>query len=92
MFTADDNVLAQEMNNIKENTEAVQMNLRVGRSAFDSRQGLGIFLFATASRPALGTNQPLIHWVLGVLSSGVKRPGREADHSHIASKLIIHVR
>jgi hypothetical protein len=43
--------------------------------------GLGIFLFATASRPVLGPTQPPIQWVSGALSLGVKRPGREADHS-----------
>jgi hypothetical protein len=29
-----------------------------GRPGFDSRQRLGIYLFATASRPALGPIQP----------------------------------
>jgi len=29
---------------------------------FDSRQGLGIFLFITASRSALGPTQPPIYW------------------------------
>jgi hypothetical protein len=48
---------------------------------FESRQGLGIFLFATASRPALGPTQPPIKWVTGSLSLREKRPGREADHS-----------
>jgi hypothetical protein len=43
--------------------------------------GLGIFLFTTASRPALGPTQPPIQWVPGALSLGVKRLGREADHS-----------
>jgi len=33
------------------------------------------------SRPALGPTQPPIQWVLGVLSQGVNRSGREADHS-----------
>jgi hypothetical protein len=46
-----------------------------------SRQGLGIFLFATASRPAVGLIQPPMQWVPGALSLGVKRPGCEADHS-----------
>jgi hypothetical protein len=40
-----------------------------------------IFLFSEASRPALGPIQPPIEWVPGALSLGVKRPGREADHS-----------
>jgi hypothetical protein len=30
---------------------------------------------------ALGHTQPPIQWVPGALSPGVKRPGREADHS-----------
>jgi hypothetical protein len=47
---------------------------------FESRQGLGIFLFTTASRPPLGPTQLPIQWVPGALSLGVKRPGREADH------------
>jgi hypothetical protein len=42
--------------------------------------GLGIFLFTTASRTALGPTQPPIQWV-PVLSLVVKRLGREADHS-----------
>jgi hypothetical protein len=48
---------------------------------FNSRRGLGILVFTTASRMALGPTQPLIQWVPGALSLGVKRPGREADHS-----------
>jgi len=43
--------------------------LTVGVLEFDSRRGLGIFLFITASRTALG------------LTQGVKQPGCEADHS-----------
>jgi hypothetical protein len=43
--------------------------------------GAGNFLFTTASRPALGPTQPPFQWVPGALSLGVKRPGREADHS-----------
>jgi hypothetical protein len=38
------------------------------------------FLY-TASRTVLGFIQPLIQWVTGALSLGVKRPWREADHS-----------
>jgi hypothetical protein len=44
-------------------------------------EGLGIFLFTTASRTALGPTQPPIQWVPGALSLVLKRPGREADHS-----------
>jgi hypothetical protein len=43
--------------------------------------GLGIFLFTTASRTALGPTQPPIQWVPGALSLGVKRPEREDEHS-----------
>jgi hypothetical protein len=46
---------------------------------FESRQGLGIFLFTTASRAALEPTQPPIQRVSGALSVGVERPGREAD-------------
>jgi hypothetical protein len=52
----------------------------IGVLGFNSRRGLGIFLF-TASRTALGPTQPPIQWVAGALSLGVKRPGREANHS-----------
>jgi hypothetical protein len=41
----------------------------------------GIKLVTTASRTALGPTQPPIQWVPGAVSLGVKRPGREADHS-----------
>jgi hypothetical protein len=53
----------------------------IGVLGFDSRWGLGIFLFTTVSRTALGPTQPPIQWVPGALSLGVKQPGREADHS-----------
>jgi hypothetical protein len=39
------------------------------------------FLFSTASRLTLGSTQPPIEWVPGILSPGVKQPGREANHS-----------
>jgi hypothetical protein len=48
---------------------------------FESRQRLGIFLFTTTSRPALRSTHPPLHWVPGALSLGLKRLGREADHS-----------
>jgi hypothetical protein len=55
------------------------------KPGIDSWRGLGIFLFTTASRTALGPTQPPIQWVPGTLSLGVKRAGREADHSHPSS-------
>jgi hypothetical protein len=53
----------------------------IGVLGFDFRRGLGIFLFTTVSRTALGPTQPPMQWVPGALSLGVKRPEREADHS-----------
>jgi hypothetical protein len=53
----------------------------IGVLGFDSRRELGIFLFTTVYRTALGPTQPPIQWVPGALSLGLKRPGREADHS-----------
>jgi hypothetical protein len=52
----------------------------VTQIVFDGTYNL-IFIFTTASRTALGPTQPSIQWVLGALSLGVKRPGREADRS-----------
>jgi hypothetical protein len=53
----------------------------IGVLGFDSRLGLGIFLFTVASKTALGPTQPSIQWVPGALSLGVKWPGRETVHS-----------
>jgi hypothetical protein len=55
--------------------------LRAERPGFNSRQGLEIFLFSIASRPALGPTQPLIECVPAAVSPGVERPGPEADYS-----------
>jgi hypothetical protein len=52
-----------------------------GVPGFDFRWRLGIFLFATASRPVLGPTQPPIKWVSGIFPRVVKRPGHEGDHS-----------
>jgi hypothetical protein len=38
-----------------------------------------IYLYATASRPALGPTQPPIEGVPGPLSQGIKWPGRESS-------------
>jgi hypothetical protein len=47
--------------------------------------GAGNFSLNTASRTALGPTQPPTPWIPGALSLGVKRPEREADHSHPSS-------
>jgi len=48
---------------------------------FESRQGLGMFLFTTSSRTTLGPTKHPIQWVPGTLPLRVKRPGLEANHS-----------
>jgi hypothetical protein len=52
---------------------------------FEFRQSLGIFIFTTASRPALGPTHPPIRWVAWTLSLGVKRQRRKANHSPLPS-------
>jgi len=49
---------------------SIVTRLRAGRPDFDTRQGLGLFLFATASRSALGTTQPPSNWILGLFPRG----------------------
>jgi hypothetical protein len=44
-----------------------------GRSGFDPRQVQRICPLASVSRPALGLTQPLVQWVLEVLSPELKR-------------------
>jgi hypothetical protein len=39
---------------------------------FESREGMGLFLFATESRPVLVPTQPSIQWVPRALPLGVK--------------------
>ncbi|PNF27774.1 hypothetical protein B7P43_G09210, partial [Cryptotermes secundus] len=53
-------------------------------SQFDSGK-VKNFLFSTSSTPAMGPTQPPIQWVPGGISSGLKRRGREANHSPLAS-------
>jgi hypothetical protein len=61
--------------------------LRAGRSrGRSSSPGEGKnFHFSKSSRPVLGSTQPPIQWIPETLSPGVKRQGREADHSPPAS-------
>jgi hypothetical protein len=40
-----------------------------------------IFLYSTASGPALGPTQPPVQWAPSALSQGVKRSENEACHS-----------
>jgi hypothetical protein len=49
-----------------------------------------IIILATISRPALWHMQPLIHWVSGSLSTGVKLPESETDHSPPAGAQHLH--
>jgi hypothetical protein len=56
---------------------------------FESRHELGIFLFTTAYRPALGPTQLPIQYGLGAVSVGMKRPGRDADRSPPSSAEVI---
>jgi hypothetical protein len=61
------------------------MEWMIGVLEFDYRRGLGVFLFTTASRTALGPTQLPIQSILGVLYLGIKRPRSEADHSSPSS-------
>jgi hypothetical protein len=60
------------------------MGWTIGVVGFDSRRWLGIFLFTTASKTALGTPSLLSNRYHGILSLGANRPGREADHSPLS--------
>jgi len=40
-------------------------------------------------RPALGSTQPPIQWVLGALIPAEKRPGHEVDYLHLVYRLRI---
>jgi hypothetical protein len=67
------------------------LGYKVDDQWFKSQQGLGIFLFTTTSRLALGPTQPPIQWVPEALSLGVKQPGHEADHSFPSSAEVKNV-
>jgi hypothetical protein len=66
---------------VAQSVQRLAIGWTIGVRGFDSRRGLGIFLFSNMSRLALGATQPSIQWVPWTLSQGIKRPGREADNS-----------
>jgi hypothetical protein len=75
----------------QDSSVSVVTRLRAGRSGFYFRHGLGFCLFATASRLALGSTEPPIR-VPGGPFPGVKRPGRETDHSSPSSTEVWNAR
>jgi hypothetical protein len=50
---------------------SIVTRLRAERPGFDSRQGQGLFFFATASRPVLRSAKPPMQWLPGTLSLGL---------------------
>jgi hypothetical protein len=64
----------------RDSSVGVKMGYEVeGRGLILSRGK--IFLFTSKSILVLEQNQSPIRWVLGAISLGVKRPGRQANHS-----------
>jgi hypothetical protein len=59
----------------------IELGYGLDDRGIESRQGLEIFLFMTASKPVLEPIQTLIQCVSAALPLGVKRPGHEAYHS-----------
>jgi hypothetical protein len=59
-----------------------------GQTSFDPRQGQEIFPVTSMSIPALGSTQPPVQWVLGILSPGVKggRGVTLITHPHLVTK------
>jgi hypothetical protein len=51
------------------------------QGSIPGRGGEGIFLFATASSPALVSTKPPVQWLPGAPSTEVKSPGCVTDHS-----------
>jgi hypothetical protein len=69
---------------IKSRNSSVGMATGYGLDGRDSIPNRGkVFLFFTASRPALGPAQFPIQRVEGAISPRVKLPRREADHTSI---------
>ena len=55
-------------------------------SGLDFRQGVGNVSLLRSVQTGLGPSQPLVQWVPGDVSSGVKWLGREANHFRLASR------
>jgi hypothetical protein len=51
-------------------TIILEVDWTIGVLGFDSRRGLEIFLFTTASRTALGLTQPPTQWYQGLFPWG----------------------
>jgi hypothetical protein len=54
--------------------------VKYGRQ-FSAGAMMALLIIVTVSRPALGPTIPPMQWVPEVLTPGLKRPGRETDHS-----------
>jgi hypothetical protein len=70
---------------IRDSVVGIATGYGLGNRGVGVRVPVGSRIFSTSSRLALGSTQPPIQWVPGPLSPGVKRQGREADHSPPAS-------
>jgi hypothetical protein len=64
------------------------MKPKIRRSAFEPGRGERIFPLASVSRPALGPTQPVIQWVPGGFSPGLKRGRCEplTTHPHLVPR------
>jgi hypothetical protein len=67
------------------NSIGIATILRAGWAGFVSRQGQEIFLSSITTRPGLEPMQPPIQRLLSAVFPGVKRQGRESDHSYPSS-------
>jgi hypothetical protein len=73
----------QLISGIAQSIERLTAGRTTEGSEFEPRCGQEFF-YSTQSRLALGSIQPPIQWIPRDLSSVIKRPRREADHSHPA--------
>jgi hypothetical protein len=65
----------------RDTSVGIALGYELDDQGFESREGLGIFLFTAASRTALVSTQPPIQWVPGAFSLEIKRSELEAGHS-----------